>query len=353
MKDITIIIDNDFSFYKENIVISDNQKYSLDMTLLNNIRSMLFFNEIKTIKEYFKILLNCLNASRIKNWELNNVLSTKQKNNYNIYFKKCLVETLPYCLPYYFTVNKEREELYSLLKPLMGKEIPSYNHNTATGRMKTIGGTNYLTMKKIERYKLKTITGNDILFELDFKSCEPYFYFLINNIDIKKDIYEDLKDIFDLKLKRDIIKKVIISLLYGASISTVKKISSLKESKLKEINNFLKINDFKNKLNKQIEKDGYLKNFYGRPIREPKSIINYYIQSSVADYCCLAFLQFYKKFIKNIDIHGIIHDALIFSCKKDKVASIENLLFLNEKISKFSIPVKIIKLSNNYKHEKI
>ena len=49
----------------------------------------------------------------------------------------------------------------------------------------------------------------------------------------------------------------------------------------------------------------------------------------------------------DIKIKAIIHDAVIFSCKKDIYKKIEKLNFLTDPITNISIPVKLKILSAN------
>ena len=91
---------------------------------------------------------------------------------------------------------------------------------------------------------------------------------------------------------------------------------------------------------KMFKKNGYFKNFYGRPLMSNNNLINHWIQSSTADYCILAFKNLLET--KNdIEVHGVIHDAVVVSSSQ-KI----NFSSIKESISNIEIPVTIKKLSN-------
>jgi DNA polymerase I-like protein with 3'-5' exonuclease and polymerase domains len=67
------------------------------------------------------------------------------------------------------------------------------------------------------------------------------------------------------------------------------------------------------KIKKEIElqhsENGYFYNLYGRPIYDIGSPVNYWLQSSAADYSCLAFLNLVERL--NLNVKACIHDAII------------------------------------------
>jgi hypothetical protein len=129
--------------------------------------------------------------------------------------------------------------------------------------------------------------------------------------------------------------------MYGADNAVIARISNIKESKIKEIKKYLKINKFKESLEKEYETYGFIKNYYGRPLLNKNNLVNHWIQSSSADFCCLSFNELIKN-NKHIEIHGVIHDAVIVS-----TLSNIDLNYLGESISKIKIPITIECISNN------
>ena len=75
-------------------------------------------------------------------------------------------------------------------------------------------------------------------------------------------------------------------------------------------------------------------------------MVNYWVQSSAADYVYLAFKKYANDF-KTFNLHAVIHDAMLFSTLKQEHDLVANTLSLSEPISNFKIPVKIHKYSDN------
>ena len=210
-----------------------------------------------------------------------------------------------------------------------------YDHNTITGRLKVVKGTNFLTMKKEDRFKLEHEDINRKIFEIDFKSCEPNFYLKSQNIKYESDdVYSFLSNKFNITGKRDDLKRGILAIMYGAGIDTVSKISKIKISQLKSIKSYMKIEEFKNKLDKELQENGYIRNFYGRPLLSKNNLLNHWVQSSTADYCIMSFNQLLNN--NSIQAHGIIHDAVIVSTSSDEI---KNISSIKEAISNIKIPV--------------
>jgi hypothetical protein len=218
--------------------------------------------------------------------------------------------------------------------------MPVYDHNTVTGRMKITAGTNFLVMKSEKRKELRHSNPDFCLYEIDFNSCEPFFFLNYLKVDLKgvNDIYSYLMKKFSLEMPRIKFKRFLLSLMYGADETMISKLSKIKMQKIKNIKKELKIDVFSTKLFKEYEKKGYIENFYNRPLLSKNNLINHWIQSSTADYCCLAFNE-YLDANKNISLHGIIHDAIIVSSKDDICVT-----HLKDSISGIKIPVSIKKI---------
>lgn len=338
IEEYSIIINPSFSFHQKTITIG-NGKRKVSIELINSIRKVLNLNKIKTKKEYFQKMLDQLFSSLIID---NNIFSKNNKSDYLNYLLTEIKNTKPYLGRYFLSVFPKRLDFFNNITTLKCCEKTKYEHNTVTGRIKVTSGTNYLTMKKEDRSKLFHHDNQRSLYEIDFKSCEPNFYLKSQNINFEGgDIYNFLKEKFNIRADRDKIKKVVLSTIYGANTDIIAKISRINKQTIKEIKSFFQIESFKSKLELEYEKQGYIKNFYGRPLLSKNNLINHWIQSSSADYCFLSFKELLNQ--KNIQIHGVIHDAIIVSSVK-KIT----LDYLTEPISNLKIPVEIKKLTNNY-----
>ena len=337
-----------YSFNNQSFEIKTRNSESFSIEDINEIAACYNMNEIKTIKNYYDKLFNTL---KLENINHQHILSKKMKSDYLNHVKENLSNISPMLLPYFKNVYSVRKHFLKKLRPLMLNEIsldvPMYSHDTKTGRSRILSGHNYMTMKKEKRKLLKHIDKERILLEIDFNSCEPVFYF--NFMDKKPttgDLYSIIKKDLEIKESRKSLKTAIISILYGAGYDTVKKISKIDKASYNKIKDYMMIDKFHDKV--KIENNSMIKNYYGRPImmKNEKNKINYWVQSSVADYVYLSFNKFCKD-IESFQLHAIIHDAMIFSVNKSDWFKIKSVKEISEDISNYKIAVKIEPVSDN------
>lgn len=334
-------------FLSENFCFSDSEKYikletkqPLSIDVLNCILSTLQIEKIKTINEYFKNVISSLNKNNI-NWNL--YLAKNKKNEYMQYLEKRVDENKKYINQYFFDTFPKRLSLFKKLTTFNSEyDLPNYTHNSVTGRLSINRGTNFLIMKKTLRNKLVHKDNSRQLFELDFNSCEPNFYaryFSLIPNDVK-DIYRYILSVIEEDIPRDKMKRIILSSIYGANEKSLSKITNIPVGKIKKIKEILDINNFEEKLKKEFKEKGFIENAYGRPIISNNNLVNYWIQSSAVDFCCLAFLNFAKS-NNDIEIHAVIHDAIIFSTSKNNLTTCNTREL---KVRNISIPLKINKI---------
>lgn len=336
----------DYSFTNKNYSIVIEKNNSFDVAEINKVLELYNKDKILSVHSFFKEFFSALNYDSKVGADL---LSVKMKSNYFNYLKLKLKEIDIFLCEYFKTTFLERSIFLKNIKPLFMNEkelqIPVYNHGTKTGRSRIISGTNYLTMKKEKRGMLKTSKDRN-LYELDFSSCEPMFYFQFLGYDFKKiDMYEKIKNDLNIKVDRSKLKLTIISILYGAGYETVKRNAKITSSEYKKIKDYMKIDDFIKKI--KFENDTMF-NFYGRPLigTNKQNMVNYWVQSSAADYVYLAFKKYANDF-KTFNLHAVIHDAMLFSTLKQEHDLVINTISLSEPISNFKIPVKIHQYSDN------
>ena len=113
------------------------------------------------------------------------------------------------------------------------------------------------------------------------------------------------------------------------------KLSGLSKLTIKKIHKHFQIEKITKGLQSTFQKDGFFRNLYGRPIYEINSPINYWLQSSAADYCCLAFKHLIDS--HNLTLRAVIHDAIIVEATPDEYESVK-------KISHVTDPTTGIKL---------
>ena len=329
-----ISISNKYTFVQKNISIGKGNNI-ITVEDINKLLHILNLEKIKEKSEYFKSLINQLNVDYN-----DSLLTFHMKKKYLNYVKDKIMLYQKYFTSYMIDACRKKEQLFKKVKRLKDCTLPVYDHNTTTGRIKITAGTNFLVMKTEARKQLRHIDSNTCLYEIDFNSCEPFFFLNYLNVDLTNvnDIYSHLMKKFDINMSRIKFKRFLLSLMYGADENILSKLSNIKIKKIKSIKKELKIDKFSKDLIEKYEKKGYIENFYKRPLLSKNNLINHWIQSSTADYCCLAFNEFLEK-NKNINLHGIIHDAIIVSAKNDI-----DVTHLKESISEIKIPVSIKKI---------
>lgn len=323
------------------VVVKCDNKKVLSIKTLNLILGVLKLEKIKSVEEYFCNIKNSLCGQNV-DWI--KFLSAKRKKEYSNYVKENIETNQLFVTDYFYNYFPERLALFKKLDAIDKCNPPIYKHSSTTGRLSIEKGVNYLVMKKDVRNKLQSPYRGHSLFELDFKSCEPNLYCRHFNLVPKEteDIYtyiaSEINENFD---NRDKLKRVILSTLYGASNNSIKKLSGLKTEKIKKVRQILNVDNFKNNLEKEYEENGFVKNMYGRPILSNANLVNYWIQSSAADYCCLAFNKFFDQHL-DFKLHAVIHDAIIFSIPDDDIYALTQIKSL--RYQNLSIPVKINKV---------
>tara|TARA_X000001388_G_scaffold75994_2_gene72136 strand:- start:112 stop:1143 length:1032 start_codon:yes stop_codon:yes gene_type:complete len=336
---MNILITQKHSLLEKDILVQKNKdKKCFSMADLNYMLSVLKIEKIKSLDEYYSNIRNSLLNQDIR-WS--KYLSIHRKKEYNDYLKKRLSDSESLITEYFYLYFPERLSLFKKIHPLDDKNPAFYKHSSVTGRLSIEKGINYLVMKKDVRNELQSPFDNHQLYELDFKSCEPNLYCRHFNLvpNDTEDIYEYISGVIGEKFdNRDKLKRVILSILYGANENSVKKISKLPIKKIRAVKDLLNVESFNHKLDLEFNQNGFVKNMYGRPILSNSNLVNYWIQSSAADYCCLAFNNFFKTH-PNLKLHAVIHDAVIFSADgKDykHISKLNELYYEN-----LSIPIKI------------
>ena len=176
-----------------NINLNDDKNNIINIHTLNKIREISKLDKIKTYNEYFNTFSRNLNIniSDIVRWDL--ILGKSKSKEYSKYLKDIILSSLNLVTSYHFNLFVKRCNTYLNLnsvimnnKPMV---IPKYSHKSITGRTTITSGTNFLTMAKSDRRLLKSKNSDNILVEVDFKSCEPNFYLRVMG---KKIDYDDV-----------------------------------------------------------------------------------------------------------------------------------------------------------------
>lgn len=342
----SVLINKEYSLSGELFIIPLNPEgINIKLSDLKTILEISNYQDkLLTLVDYYPQFFSSLKIkdASVLNYEY--MLGEKKSKEYYNHIKSFIKVAKKVLTTYHLELFKIRKEAYLNLNPVYYSgdllDKPNYNHKSTTGRTSITSGFNFLTMKKSERKKLKPFNPNNVLVEIDFKSCEPFFYLKSLGIikeDIK-DVYHHIANIIGVEIKdRDAFKRGVLSLIYGANENTLSKIMRLDYKTVIKIKEYFQIDSFKSKLEKKFEENNHVFNFYGRPIFSNSNLVNYWIQSSSVDYCTFAFNRFIKEY--NVMPCFFIHDSLTFETTKEIYDTIKNKKYITDPYSKINIPV--------------
>tara|TARA_Y100000992_G_C21256509_1_gene488820 strand:- start:175 stop:1239 length:1065 start_codon:yes stop_codon:yes gene_type:complete len=337
-----IIITSEYSPTNKRIDINISESGNdISIENLSAIRQLSNLEKIESVKEYFSSFFSVLNINQNFNYKL--MLGRPKSKEYLAYLKDIINKSIPLITSYHFDIYPKRYKCYKNLNPVFLNneklELPVYSHSGVTGRTTIKKGFNFLTLKKDKRKLLKT-QNNMKLIEVDFKSCEPFFYLKSQHISVdNNDVYHWISEKYNIDIKnRDYTKRGFLSMIYGANENTVSRVMNISTSKVSLIKRELGLVDLKKELQDQFNSQGHVCNYYGRPITSDSNLVNYWIQSSAVDFCSLAF----KSFIDNNDIfpNFFIHDSMTFSVSEQHLDKILNTTSVSCPHSNIEIPVE-------------
>ena len=338
-----IVIEGKYSLSGKDILINiDSEGIDVSIVTLSKIRKLSNLESIMTVNEYYSNFFSVLNLTSTIDYI--KLLGKIKMSEYNNYLKNMIETSVKLVTSYHLEIFPIRNKCYLNLSDvyLRGEllEKPSYDHSGVTGRTSITKGFNFLTLKKELRKELSINNSNMSLVEVDFKSCEPFFYLKSQGFEINNnDVYLWLCEKYKINFKdRDSVKRGILSMIYGANTKTISRIMRLKESKINLIKDELGINNLKLRLEKKFEDRGFILNYYGRPITSNNNLVNYWIQSSTVDYCSLAFNQFRNK--NKVDPVFFIHDSMTFQISKEDIDRILSVKNIKEEKSNITIPIE-------------
>jgi len=259
--------------------------------------------------------------------------------------------------------QEKNETILNNLKSFKGyaykaKKIKYNFSSTVTGRL-TIDNSicgNILTLPKRCRKIFKSSWNYEgSLISVDFKSLEPRIVKKITSDEKYEDIYETIKDLSEINVDRSVIKRAVISTLYGSELN-VDYLTKEKSDELIKICydffNIDKVIDIAN--NSLLKNNKSRKNLFGRPINnlnETKNhiIMNNYIQSSAVDVALMYFYELINKVEKDkCKPLFIIHDAIIFDIKNDYIDCFKEIVDVGYNCEKLGyFPVELTDFINN------
>jgi len=336
---MNIKINKNYNFKNKEITIKNDDSQLLSIVTINAILETLRLDKIKSINDYFVNVHKSLNNQKV-DWD--RFLPASKKIEYTDYLKREISASEKYVTSYFYDIFPKRLSLFKHMTVLNeGEEMAVYKHSNITGRLSIEKGINYLTMKKDHKKLLRSPFKDHQIVELDFKSCEPNLYARFFNLvpEDTIDIYTYLAAKVGINIDdRTSLKRIVLSILYGANERSMSKHTNIDIKKIKEIKKILNVDNFENMLKKEFNKKGFIENMYKRPVLSDANLVNYWIQSSAVDFCCLSFLNLFKKYA-DLKLHAVIHDAILFSVHDRDINIIKNIKSLG--YGNLFIPVEI------------
>ena len=211
-------------------------------------------------------------------------------------------------------------------------------YGTTTGRSTIKKGPRILTLPTIYKDILAPSHTSKALVQVDFVSLEPRVALSVSATredPQSHDIYEQINHLlFDKVLSRAQVKLATLCALYGASASRLSGISSSLKSTdiVNKIKKYFGVYSMTNKLKLQLKQQGFLQNYYGRPLffedLDDYRVYNHYIQSTSCDIAIRGFSNLLSSCSSlNIDITPlyIIHDALVVEIDKNNLKAFSEL----------------------------
>lgn len=232
--------------------------------------------------------------------------------------------------------NLSIKSLLDKFKPRKGysKKITYDTLSNVSGRLNILEGPNILTLPKRCRNIFESRFSDGEVISVDFVNLEPRLMLKLVNKEVSGDIYNEIKRILDFEneLDRSIIKRAVISVLYGASHESLRNISAAKAVKIFEsVKKFFEIEKLL-ELSLNIDDHEIRRNYFGRPIwnldeTKENILINNYIQSSAVDVA----LQYFCQLTSVLDLNRavpifIIHDAIVFDIEKEYINEFNNII---------------------------
>ncbi len=288
-----------------------------------------------------------------------NYLNTLRKNQ-NIFknLHRAKINGLTY------RVFKELEKNETILsglekfKPVKGycSSIEYNQTNTITGRLTTTKHSpNVLTLPARCRKIFESSWQQEgQLLYIDFKTLEPRVIRKINGKEAADDIYLEIANTLDFEVDRIIIKRGIISTLYGstATISGLSKERS--DAVLEATKKYFDLSSINQKAS-YVHDVGCRINFFGRPIwnieeEQGNKIVNNFVQSTAVDVA----LSYFSELCDKIDLKlckpiFIIHDALVLDVHKDYIDTCKNIVQAGYTCSQLGhFPIDICNLSETF-----
>lgn len=210
-------------------------------------------------------------------------------------------------------------------------EPPRYDFfGTRTGRLTVESGPLVLTLPASMRgLFVPALKGGEVL-QVDFVSLEPRLLLARSSPGkrIEGDIYENLRnDAFEGSVPRDVVKRAVISVLYGMSIDTLSSELDISHESARALidktRSLFRAREETERIVGSLS-DGRITNLYGRRVEsEGRQHLNSFVQSSAIDVAHMGFRELLARSEIPMRPMFLIHDALVLEVAHEHRARFE------------------------------
>ncbi len=231
------------------------------------------------------------------------------------------------------------------------KRIEYTRSEIITGRLSVVSGPKIMNLPKKYRNILKSRFEEGEILMIDFKSLEPRVARYISGQSAAEDIYQEICDQMEFPVDRVVMKRAVISILYGMGEDV--SIGELSADKSRAIR--MKVLEYFNinyilELAMQRDASGHHLTHFGRPIKWPADthlhqVLNGYIQGTAVDVALAGFLDFTQQFNEDMLPIALIHDAMIVDVatkSKEKFVKIVNNGYNFKDLGHFPLNIETI-----------
>ena len=248
--------------------------------------------------------------------------------------------------------DKSRSDLTRFLPDETSRApVTSYTqNNTVTGRLTVTGGPNILTLKRKYRDIMRSEFTDGVIIQADIVSLEPRIALCVAQKTPPEDIYDTIRDdVLDRGVSRSHAKIATLGCIYGMSPWTLsKRLPDNLDARdiLMKIRDYFDIPHLERDLKRKFNKDGFIKNLYGRRVTAGDSLVNHFLQSTGADASLLAFSGL-KRELDNAGVRFkplyIIHDAILLDLDRDALSVLREVTRTGLDVPKLKqkFPIKI------------
>ena len=262
-------------------------------------------------------------------------------------FKSPVIDGITYRA---FLEIEKNSTIKSCIKTFASKKTTKYSmFKTVTGRLTVKDGPRILTLPSRCRKILKSRYTSGQILSVDFCNLEPRLALKLLDKNIEGDIYNYFMEKISFNIDRSIIKRAIISVLYGLKNKSIEGFSQERSKEVFDVlENVFDMSKLEEMSINRIELNRFRQNYFGRPLfnlgEEKKNVIvNNFIQSTAVDISLMCFLNLVNQFNSDLCVPlFVLHDAIIFDVDNtylNKLNEIVSLGYTENSLGNFPLSI--------------